>query len=145
MSGLFSNDVSDELSVTAAFPENNPFGRVSLPIPCHTVLTFAVVVNGEQNSLVLHLENHGTKNYTLLSAAASYHDVNNHWRLASRRTEPKSDLTRCSSKIPRPSNTMSLLSLAPTSPLPSRCTASTCLSDKFYELTCSDFDHRKLA
>ncbi|WVF71398.1 hypothetical protein IAT40_006202 [Kwoniella sp. CBS 6097] len=62
--GLFSNSVEDEVLVSASFPESNPFG---------------LVVNGEQNSILVHLANQGTKNYTLVSAAASYHDVNNHW------------------------------------------------------------------
>jgi hypothetical protein len=46
-----------------------------------------VVVNGEQNSVLLHLINSGEKNYTLVSASASYHDVNNHWALV-RPSEP---------------------------------------------------------
>ncbi|OCF36668.1 hypothetical protein I316_01263 [Kwoniella heveanensis BCC8398] len=62
--GIFSNSVEDEVLVSASFPESNPFG---------------LIVNGEQNSILVHLANQGTKNYTLVSAAASYHDVNNHW------------------------------------------------------------------
>jgi hypothetical protein len=46
--------------------------------------TTPVVVNGEQNSVLLHLINSGEKNYTLVSASASYHDVNNHWALVRR-------------------------------------------------------------
>ncbi|KAK4687377.1 translocon-associated protein subunit alpha, partial [Tremellales sp. Uapishka_1] len=38
-----------------------------------------VVVNGEQNGLNIHLNNVGSKNYTLVSAAASYHDPANYW------------------------------------------------------------------
>lgn len=43
-----------------------------------------VVVNGEKNPLSITLQNLGKKNYTLVSAAASYHDPNNHWALVSR-------------------------------------------------------------
>ncbi|GFZ43956.1 hypothetical protein JCM24511_01676 [Saitozyma sp. JCM 24511] len=64
--GIFSNSVEDEVIVSGSFPESNPFG---------------LVVNGEQNSVLLHLINSGEKNYTLVSASASYHDVNNHWAL----------------------------------------------------------------
>ncbi|WWD17271.1 hypothetical protein CI109_101711 [Kwoniella shandongensis] len=62
--GIFSHDAKDDVLVSATFPDSNPFG---------------LVVNGEQNGLALHLVNSGTKNYTLVSAGASYHDVNNHW------------------------------------------------------------------
>ncbi|WVQ67614.1 uncharacterized protein L199_005817 [Kwoniella botswanensis] len=62
--GIFSHSAEDDVLVSASFPETNPFG---------------LVVNGEQNGLLLHLVNQGTKNYTLVSASASYHDVNNHW------------------------------------------------------------------
>ncbi|WWC61998.1 uncharacterized protein I303_104585 [Kwoniella dejecticola CBS 10117] len=62
--GIFSHSAEDDVLVSATFPETNPFG---------------LVVNGEQNSLFLHLVNQGKKNYTLVSASASYHDVNNHW------------------------------------------------------------------
>ncbi|WVR07053.1 hypothetical protein IAU60_004092 [Kwoniella sp. DSM 27419] len=62
--GIFSNAVEDDVLVSATFPEDNPFG---------------LVVNGENNGLLLHLVNQGKKNYTLVSAGASYHDVNRHW------------------------------------------------------------------
>ncbi|WRT66401.1 uncharacterized protein IL334_003357 [Kwoniella shivajii] len=62
--GIFSHAVEDDVTVTASFPETNPFG---------------LVVNGEQNGLLLHLVNQGSRNYTLVSASASYHDINNHW------------------------------------------------------------------
>ncbi|WWC89295.1 uncharacterized protein L201_004216 [Kwoniella dendrophila CBS 6074] len=62
--GIFSHTAEDDVQVTASFPDTNPFG---------------LVVNGEQNGLLIHLANQGKKNYTLVSASASYHDVNNHW------------------------------------------------------------------
>ncbi|KAK8864431.1 hypothetical protein IAR55_001679 [Kwoniella newhampshirensis] len=62
--GIFSHNAKDDVLVSATFPDSNPFG---------------LVVNGEQNGLSLHLVNSGSKNYTLVSAAASYHDTNNHW------------------------------------------------------------------
>jgi len=37
------------------------------------------LVNGEKNNLQIHLQNHGTRNYTLVSAASSFHDTNKHW------------------------------------------------------------------
>jgi hypothetical protein len=40
-------------------------------------------VNGERNPLSITLQNLGKKNYTLVSASASYHDPNNHWALVS--------------------------------------------------------------
>ncbi|KAI0058773.1 hypothetical protein BV25DRAFT_1829769 [Artomyces pyxidatus] len=47
-----------ELLVSATFPETNPFGHV---------------VNGENNILLLNVENHTGKNVTLLSVAGSFH------------------------------------------------------------------------
>lgn len=41
------------------------------------------VVNGEDNNILIHLINSGSKNYTLVSASASYHDPANHWALVS--------------------------------------------------------------
>ncbi|ORY33990.1 hypothetical protein BCR39DRAFT_518049 [Naematelia encephala] len=64
--GFFSRDAEDDVIVSATFPDSNPFG---------------LVVNGEQNALSLHFNNGGTKNYTLVSAGASYHDPGNHWAL----------------------------------------------------------------
>ncbi|KAI0050458.1 hypothetical protein FA95DRAFT_1603474 [Auriscalpium vulgare] len=47
-----------ELVVTAGFPDNNPFGHV---------------VNGENNQLILKIENFSGKNVTLLSVAGEFH------------------------------------------------------------------------
>ncbi|KAL7418486.1 hypothetical protein Q5752_006944 [Cryptotrichosporon argae] len=64
--GIFSHDVADDVLVTAAFPESNPFG---------------LVVNGEPTALLLNLANPSANNYTLVSAAASYHDPARDWAL----------------------------------------------------------------
>jgi translocon-associated protein subunit alpha len=47
------------------------------------VLIVPVVVNGEKNNLLIHLANNGNRNYTLVSAAASFHDPAKHWALVS--------------------------------------------------------------
>ncbi|ORX36648.1 hypothetical protein BD324DRAFT_458933 [Kockovaella imperatae] len=64
--GIFSDDAEHDVTVTASFPESNPFG---------------LIVNGEQTGLFIHLDNTGSKNYTLVSAAASFHNVENNWAL----------------------------------------------------------------
>jgi len=48
-----------EISVTAAFPESNPFGHV---------------VNGEKNSLLLNVENKSDRNVTLTGVSGSAHN-----------------------------------------------------------------------
>jgi len=53
------------------------------------VLTPAVVVNGEQNNMLISLQNTGEKNYTLVSASASYHDHNKDWKLLRNATATK--------------------------------------------------------
>ncbi|KAH8117758.1 hypothetical protein DFH11DRAFT_1723786 [Phellopilus nigrolimitatus] len=57
-----AEDVTEdpELSVTASFPGDNPFGQV---------------VNGERNRLNLLVENKSDHNSTLISIAGSFHDV----------------------------------------------------------------------
>ncbi|WVQ80764.1 hypothetical protein IAT38_002869 [Cryptococcus sp. DSM 104549] len=72
--GIFTNAIEDDVLVTATFPEENPFG---------------LIVNGEQNKVLLHLINQGTKNYTLVSASASFHDPTNHWSLIKNATTLK--------------------------------------------------------
>nr|ODN88237.1 hypothetical protein L203_02845 [Cryptococcus depauperatus CBS 7841] len=75
--GFFSNSIEDDVAVSATFPESNVFGNV---------------VNGEKNNILLHLANSGSKNYTLVSASASYHDINNHWALVKNATALKYDV-----------------------------------------------------
>jgi hypothetical protein len=41
------------------------------------------LVNGEKNNLIIHLANAGKKNYTVVSASASYHDPLRNWALVS--------------------------------------------------------------
>lgn len=54
--------------------------------PClHT----AVVVNGEQNNMLISVQNTGTNNYTLVSASASYHDHSKDWKLLKNATATK--------------------------------------------------------
>ena len=98
--GIFSHDASHDVQVTASFPESNPFGRESiyiLDIPGLTDGLFPlVVVNGERNGLFIHLNNQGTKNYTLLSAASSFHDPERHWALVSSISKTYSVSVTCS-------------------------------------------------
>ncbi|KAI5119003.1 hypothetical protein M0805_004413 [Coniferiporia weirii] len=55
-----AEDASDpEVSITASFPENNPFGQI---------------VNGERNRINLLVENKSDLNVTLISIAGSFHD-----------------------------------------------------------------------
>jgi hypothetical protein len=46
-------------------------------------LPVVVIVNGNTNDLSIHLANHGKKNYTLVSAAASFHDPEKYWATVS--------------------------------------------------------------
>jgi hypothetical protein len=47
------------------------------------LICFVVVVNGQQNQMILKFINSGTGNYTIVNAAASYHDVGKNWALVS--------------------------------------------------------------
>lgn len=81
--GIFSHEASDDLTVTATFPESNPFGRKSNIDKMYLHADTTVLVNGEKNNLQIHLQNHGKKNYTLVSAASSFHDTDKHWATVS--------------------------------------------------------------
>lgn len=71
------------LLVTASFPESNPFGRKS---PFSPIIHYCVsvteenwhwhadVINGEQNKLLLTIENRMGKNVTLLTVAGEFLD-----------------------------------------------------------------------
>ncbi|AAW40840.1 hypothetical protein CNBA2520 [Cryptococcus deneoformans B-3501A] len=72
--GIFTHSAEDDVLVSASFPETNAFGNV---------------VNGEDNNILIHLINSGSKNYTLVSASASYHDPANHWALVKNATTLK--------------------------------------------------------
>ncbi|KAI9639774.1 uncharacterized protein MKK02DRAFT_29757 [Dioszegia hungarica] len=69
--GIFSHHAADDVTVTATFPESNTFGQL---------------VNGQRNDLFIHLANNGKKNYTLVSAGASYHDPLRNWALVKNQT-----------------------------------------------------------
>lgn len=53
------NTTEPEILVSAAFPEDNPFGHV---------------VNGEKNKISLSVENKSQRNVTLTSVAGSFHN-----------------------------------------------------------------------
>lgn len=69
--GIFTHNAAQDVSVTATFPESNPFG---------------VITNGEANKLLIHLANGSKNNYTIVSAAASYHDPARNWALIKNQT-----------------------------------------------------------
>lgn len=52
-------------------------------------LTTPVITNGQNNDLVIQLSNTGAENYTLVSAAASYHDPTKDWKLVKNVTASK--------------------------------------------------------
>ena len=67
------------LAVTASFPEDNPFGRMSIYRDLSPTLLrirhgHTDVVNGEINKLLLAIENKTGKNVTLLSVAGEFLD-----------------------------------------------------------------------
>ena len=83
------------MSVTATFPESNPFGG-ECPLLSRTFDIYSfpaaescveeqadstVITNGEANKLLIHLANGSKNNYTIVSAAASYHDPARNWAL----------------------------------------------------------------
>ncbi|KAL1407017.1 hypothetical protein Q8F55_006430 [Vanrija albida] len=51
--------------------------------------TFGLITNGQNNDLVIQLSNTGAENYTLVSAAASYHDPAKDWKLVKNVTAAK--------------------------------------------------------
>ncbi|TXT04963.1 hypothetical protein VHUM_03783 [Vanrija humicola] len=62
------------------------------PVPAShdtRVLSPAVITNGQNNDLVIQLSNTGAENYTLVSAAASYHDPAKDWKLVKNVTASK--------------------------------------------------------
>ncbi|KAJ9125132.1 hypothetical protein QFC22_000086 [Naganishia vaughanmartiniae] len=66
MNNLFHHPTLSNVLAKATFPPDNQLAHV---------------VNGQRNKLLLSLANTGKENYTLLSAAASYHDPAQHWAL----------------------------------------------------------------
>jgi hypothetical protein len=69
MNNIFHHNGLANVAAQATFPPENPFAHV---------------VNGERNKLLLSLANTGTSNFTLVNAAASYHDPAQNWALVSR-------------------------------------------------------------
>ncbi|BEI91936.1 uncharacterized protein CcaverHIS019_0407560 [Cutaneotrichosporon cavernicola] len=70
-------NVIDAVAAQATFPESNPFG---------------LVTNGEANPMFIQITNAGENNFTLVSASASYHDTNKHWKLVKNATVTKFNL-----------------------------------------------------
>jgi hypothetical protein len=68
MNNLFHHPSLSNVLAKATFPPDNQLAHV---------------VNGERNKLLLSLANTGKENYTLLNAAASYHDPARQWALVS--------------------------------------------------------------
>lgn len=68
MNNIFHQDRLANVVAQANFPPENPLAHV---------------VNGERNRLLLSLANGGKENFTLVNAAASYHDVGKDWALVS--------------------------------------------------------------
>ncbi|KAJ9108750.1 hypothetical protein QFC21_000070 [Naganishia friedmannii] len=66
MNNLFHHPALSNILAKATFPPDNQLAHV---------------VNGERNKLLLSLANTGKENFTLLNAAASYHDPAQHWAL----------------------------------------------------------------
>jgi hypothetical protein len=68
MNNIFHQDRLANVVAQANFPPENPLAHV---------------VNGERNRLLLSLANGGKENFTLVNAAASYHDLGKDWALVS--------------------------------------------------------------
>ena len=77
MSRLFSRTTTPWAVSNRALDEDHVSGQCAHPV------CFTVVVNGQQNQMILKFINSGTGNYTIVNAAASYHDVGKDWALVS--------------------------------------------------------------
>ena len=59
----------------------SPYSLTRLVLCIYVESSAVVVVNGQQNQMILKFINSGTGNYTIVNAAASYHDVEKNWAL----------------------------------------------------------------